>query len=334
MRTFWTLEAGGLLSRWLVCDGVEVSRRDGLLYRIARDQRGVFTLAQAERCGVPASTVRGRTSRGVYELILPGVYGVAGSDDSWSRQVIAAVISTTEPAAASHRTAAYVWGMTDRRPHEIEVITRRHQRVKRRTFVVHESKDLRSSDIVQVDRIPVTSAVRTVVDLGASARLGSVARCLDTGLRTGLFNLVEVEAFIARVARKGRTGVGVIRPLIEERKLWKGITESTLEDRFRSIVNSSAVPMPEAQIVVSLPSGEFVGRYDFGYPECLAIFELDSEGFHMDPVSFQRDREKQNSAHALGWTVYRFTYRQLRDDPDSVIAVLASVLIGCGRYGR
>jgi hypothetical protein len=153
-------------------------------------------------------------------------------------------------------------------------------------------------------------------------------------LRTGLFNLGEVEAFIARVARKGRTGVGVIRPLIEERKLWKGITESTLEDRFRSIVNSSAVPMPEAQIVVSLPSGEFVGRYDFGYPECLAIFELDSEGFHMDPVSFQRDREKQNRAHALGWTVYRFTYRLLRDDPDSVIALLASVLTGCGRYGR
>jgi len=39
-------------------------------------------------------------------------------------------------------------------------------------------------------------------------------------------------------------------------------------------------------------------------------------------------------AQVLGWTVYRFTWRQLNDDPQSVIAVLASVLTECGRYGR
>ena len=247
---------------------------------------------------------------------------------------MAAVVSATEPAAASHLTAAYLWGLTDRLPHQIEVVSRRHQRVKRVTFVVHESKDIRSSDIVHIDRIPVTSAVRTIVDLGASARLGVVARCLDAGLRSGLYSITDVEAFVRRVARKGRVGVGVIRPLIEERKLWKGITESPLEDKFRSVVGASWVPMPDAQVVVSLPSGDFVGRYDFGYPECMAIFELDSEGWHMDPVSFQRDRDKQNRAQMLGWTVYRFTWRQLTDDPESVIAVLASVLTGCGRSGR
>lgn len=309
-------------------------RRDILLLTIARDQRGVFTLAQAERCGVPASTVRGRAGRGVYELLHPGVYGVAGAGDTWRRQVMAAVVSATEPAAASHRTAAYLWGMMDRSPQQIEVVSPRHQRVKRLAFVVHESKDIRTSDIVLIDQIPVTSAVRTVVDLGASAHLGVVARCLDSGLRTGLYSLSDVEEFVRRVAKRGRVGVGVIRPLIEERKLWKGITESPLEDKFRSVVATSPLPMPDAQIVVSRPSGEFVGRYDFGYPRCMAIFELDSEGWHMDPVSFQRDREKQNMAQVLGWTVYRFTWRQLNDDPQSVIAVLASVLTECGRYGR
>ena len=270
----------------------------------------------------------------MYEFIHPGVYGVAGSEDNWRRQIMAAVISATEPAAASHLTAAYLWGMTDRSPQQIEVVSPRHQRVKRPALVVHESKDIRSSDIVNIDRIPVTSAVRTVVDLGASARFGTVARSLDYGLRTGLYSIPDVEAFVRRVAKKGRVGVGVIRPLIEERKLWKGITESPLEDKFRSVVNASSLPMPDAQIVVSLPSGEFVGRYDFGYPECLTIFELDSEGWHMDPVSFQRDRDKQNRAQMLGWTVYRFTWRQLVDDPDFVISVLASVLAGCGRSGR
>ena len=153
-------------------------------------------------------------------------------------------------------------------------------------------------------------------------------------MRTGLYSIPDVEAFVRRVANRGRSGVGVIRLLIEEREFWKGITESPLEDKFRSVVATSPFPMPDAQIIVSRPSGEFVGRYDFGYPRCMAIFELDSEGWHMDPVSFQRDRDKQNMAQMLGWTVYRFTWRQLADDPQSVIAVLASVLTECGRDGR
>jgi very-short-patch-repair endonuclease len=47
--------------------------------------------------------------------------------------------------------------------------------------------------------------------------------------------------------------------------------------------------------------------------------------FHIDPASFQRDREKQNRVQLLGWTVYRFTWRQLVDQPEAVIRILASI---------
>ena len=39
----------------------------------------------------------------------------------------------------------------------------------------------------------------------------------------------------------------------------------------------------------------------------------------------QRDREKQNRAHALGWTVYRFTWHQLVNDPQSVLDIIAAI---------
>jgi hypothetical protein len=301
-----------------------MSDRETLLAALARDQFGLFTMAQARACGIPSSTVFDRTRSGAYENVHPGIYGVAGGAESWLRDVMAGVLSTAEPVAASHRTAAFLWGMTDRLPAEIEVVTRRHQRTPRRGLTIHESLDLRASDIVRIDSIPVTSAPRTVVDLGASARVGAVARCLDTGLRKNLFRLLDVELFVARVGRSGRTGVGTIRPLLDERRAWQGITDSDLEDMFRRIVERSPVAIPDAQHVVIEPDGTFVGRFDFAFPETQSLFELDSEGWHMDPVSFQRDREKQNRAHALGWTVYRFTYRQLRDAPDAVVAILAS----------
>jgi hypothetical protein len=176
-----------------------------------------------------------------------------------------------------------------------------------------------------VDGIPTTAAVRTIVDLGASVPPWLVERCLDTGLRKKLFDIWEVQRFIMRVARKGRNGIGTIRPLVEERLTWEGITESDLEDLLRRVVASTPYPMPETQLVLSEADGSFVGRFDFAYPTRLSLIETDSEGYHMDPVSFQRDREKQNRAHALGWTVYRVTWRQLVDDPDSVRALISAI---------
>jgi len=298
---------------------------DRLLRAMAETQYGVFTRQQAIAAGVSSRSIDDRNSSGVYERLLPGVFCIAGTPDQWHRSVIAAVFAATAPAAASHRTAAHLWGMTDRQPEAIEVVSRRHKRVRRHHHQIRESKDLRSSDIVDVDGIPTTAAVRTIVDLGASAPPWLVERCLDTGLRKKLFDIWEVQRFIMRVARKGRNGIGTIRPLVEERLTWKGITESDLEDLLRRIVATTPYPMPEAQFVVSEVNGESVGRFDFAYPTRVSIIETDSEEFHMDPVSFQRDREKQNRAHALGWTVYRVTWRQLIDDPDSVRAIIAAI---------
>ena len=302
-----------------------MDERERLLSSVARDQRGIFTLAQGLASGFPRTTITGRAQRGVYEAIYPGVYGLAGSEESWHRAVLAAVLSTPTPAAASHQTAAYLWGITSLRSDVIEVVTLRHRRLDRPPFTVHESKDLLETDIALIDGIPVTTAVRTVVDLGASASPRFVERCLDAGLRKKLFTAWQVRCFIARVARPGRTGVGTIRPLIEERLIWNTITESDLEDLFRAVVGPSPFPMPDPQYRVFAPAGDFVGRFDFAYPTRLSLIETDSEGWHMDPVSFQRDREKQNRAHALGWTVYRFTWRQLIDDPDSVRAIITQI---------
>ncbi len=297
---------------------------DRLVSKLASEQYGVFTRAQALAAGLKDRTIDGRVNRGVYERHFPMVYGFPGSVDTWSQRVMAAVLSVQEPVAASHLTAAHLWGMRSRLPGKIEIVAKRHRRVHRLPFTLHESKDLRSSDIATVDRIPVTSAVRTVVDLGASASPAMVGQCLDSALRRQLFTVWEVRRFIARVARPGRTGIGTIRPLIEERLTWQGLTASDLEDAFRRVIEDSPYPMPETQWVVE-DRGAFVGRFDFAYPRRFALIETDSEGFHMDPVSFQRDREKQNRAQMLGWTVYRFTWRQIVDDPQFVLDVIAAI---------
>jgi hypothetical protein len=238
---------------------------------------------------------------------------------------MAAVLSVGEPAAASHRTAAELWGMTSRRGGSIEVVTRRWDRVRRPPFAVHESGDLVETDIVLVDGIPVTTAARTVVDLGANAPKWLVASCLDTALRKRLLTVGQVYRFMGRVAKRGRRGVGVIRPMIEEREGWDGVTESELEDLFRRVLGGAALRMPEPRYELRDGDGGFVCRADFAYPDRRVLIELDSEGFHMDRETFRTDRIKQNRALSLGWQTYRFTWHDLTERRAAVVRILADI---------
>jgi very-short-patch-repair endonuclease len=314
----------GLPSAEAIWHAAVVHSRDTELLDTARKQRGMFSMSQAQAFGFARSTIQARFERGVYERIHPGVYSISGVYGGWHRDVVAAILTARPLAGASHATAAKLWNLTDRKPERIEIVTSRHLRSHRLDFVVHESKDLREIDIVDVKGIPTTSAVRTVVDLGASRPYWFVEKCIDSGLRMKLFSASEVDAFIGRVARSGRNGVGTARPIIEQRFGWATNTESELEDLFRRVVLASGFPMPEAQFVLNDDRGSFVGRFDFVYEDERVLVELDSERWHMDQGSFRRDREKQNLAHALGWTVYRFTWSQLVDHPDEVRAILAS----------
>jgi len=290
-----------------------------LLAALAARQHGVFSVGQATELGLDPSTIRKRVGRGVYSRLHRGVYSIGGSPASWRRDIVGLVMSVPGLAAASHKTAAYMWDMSSIEPRHAEIVTIRHERIVRRHPQVHESVDLEQRDVVVIDGIPTTTPVRTIVDLGATASTRYVEHCLDTALRLHMFDLEGVERLITRVARSGRNGIGTIRPLVEERLGWSSLTESPLEDLFRRLVSKSSLPMPVEQFEVFDRLGHKVCRVDFSYPSRMIVIELDSERWHMDAATFQLDRRKQNELQALGWMVFRFTWRQLQDDPAHVL---------------
>lgn len=302
-----------------------MSTLDRTLGEIAAKQHGVFSLAQARAAGIPQSTLDKRVARGALTRVQSAVFAFPGVAATWQRDASALVLSVPRLAAASHKTAAFIWGLSSIEPERVEIVTVRHQRIQRRNPQIHESVDLEPRDVLIRDGIPTTTPVRTVVDVGATASPRYVEHCLDTGLRVGLFRLDDVAGFIKRVAKSGRNGIGTIRPLVDGRARWHTITESALEDLFLRLVADSELPNPVSQYRV-VEDSRVVCRADFAYPEHNILIELDSEQYHMDRLTFQRDRAKQNLAHALGWTVYRFTWRQLKDEPAAVLQVLATAL--------
>lgn len=70
---------------------------------------------------------------------------------------------------------------------------------------------------------------------------------------------------------------------------------------------------------------------DAWWPGTLVIVELDSARFHRSPAAFERDREKGNELVVAGYTLLRFTWRQLVDEPAWVARTLRTALAGPGR---
>lgn len=295
------------------------------LAHLAAGQHGVFTYAEAVSLGMSDRTLSCRVAAGRYVRLLPGVYAIAGSTDTLRRRLVTAVKSLPQLGAVSHRVAAELWGLTNRGISRIEVVTTRWDRSHRHDFIVHESLDLAPADIAMIDGIPVTSAVRTIVDLGAVSRW-AVEEALEQGIRLRLYTLTEVEAFVKRVGRRGRRGVGVIRPLIEARRRWDTPTDSALEDRFRKLLASAGLPDPLPQHSVRDPHGRFICRSDFAYPAANVLIELDGEAYHMDRLTFRRDRAKQNAAALLGWSILRYTWWDVVQAPERVVTEVRSAL--------
>lgn len=234
------------------------------------------------------------------------------------------VLAAGPKALASHETAARLWGMTSRVPPQIEVVMPRWERAFR-DFVVHESLDLNPEDGTKLRAIPLTTPQRTVVDLGA-VRPWLVEAALGNALRLGLCSIAEVEAFVARVGRRGRRGVGVIRPLLAMRRGWNAATESVLEDRFCEVILEGGLPMPVAQYTVHDADGGFVCRADFAYPEQRLLIELDGAAYHSHALAFQSDRTKQNRSSLLGWRTLRYTWQDVVERPYLIIAQIREAL--------
>lgn len=61
-------------------------------------------------------------------------------------------------------------------------------------------------------------------------------------------------------------------------------------------------------------------KIDVGFPTARVAVEVDGWAFHSDAKAFQIDRQRQNAIALAGWQVLRFTWLDLTEQPQRVIA--------------
>ncbi len=71
-----------------------------------------------------------------------------------------------------------------------------------------------------------------------------------------------------------------------------------------------------------------IGGYkvDVAFPKQKVAIEVDGWAFHSDPEAFAKDRKRQNNIALLGWKVLRFTWLDLTEYPQRVIAEIKDAI--------
>src|SRR5918995_5119534 len=90
------------------------------------------------------------------------------------------------------------------------------------------------------------------------------------------------------------------------------LTRSELERLFICLCRLRRLPQPEVNVRI----GPF--EVDFLWRSSSVIVETDGYRHHGNRAAFESDRAKDAELQRLGYQVLRFTYRQIREEPDAV----------------
>jgi predicted transcriptional regulator of viral defense system len=166
------------------------------LAEMAREQHGVISLQQLRQLGYPEGTIKEMIETGRLLPLFRGIYGVGHEAIQRHGQCLAAAISCEEGALLSHRSAAWLWGLTERFviPIEVTAATPRRTREKIR---VHSAKALIECDRTTFEGIPVTAIPRTLLDF-AVVDPHFLGGAIANAYRLALLDLIAIDALIAR----------------------------------------------------------------------------------------------------------------------------------------
>ncbi len=262
--------------------------------------------------GVPPDAIDRRIKRGHVAVIWPGVYRLAGSPLNHHDRHVAATLACGPRSVLSSFNTAVEWAIVQspREDSPIHVIVPKTGHRRPRGITTHRA-DLTRQEVRRKGRLLLTGPARTLQDL-AAGHPDLLERAINEAFALNLLKPDELEAV------SGRRGARHLRRTLDARA--DGFDRSKAERILLRLILRAGFPRPERNVQL--------GRYqaDFLWSEPRLVVEIDGYAGHSGPQAFARDRRKDRELTIQGYTVIRFTWPDLRDRPERVIADLARLL--------
>jgi hypothetical protein len=287
------------------------------LAELAERQYGVVSIRQLERkLGYSRKAVQRDVASGRLHDLHRGVYAVGHRLVPDLGRCLAAVLACGPDALLSHRSAAWLWGISRYGPAPLHV-TSPLPRKPRPPIRLHHSRILAPEDRALEDGIPVTAVPRTLLDCAGESPFSQLQRMLERSEELKLFDLAPVEALLER--SRGHAGWGRLRRAIAVCAPVP-FTRSEFERRFFEAVMEDGLPRPLTNFV------EAGFELDVYWPERRFAVELDTYATHGTNAAFERDRLRDEDLMLAGIEMIRVTDVRFYREPKAALNRVATLL--------
>ena len=288
---------------------------------------GVMTTAELAASGVSRGQLRRLVRRGAWLRLAHGVFAptervaAEAGDRAGEHAVrVAAALAVSGPGAvASHHSAALVHALEllGRKLSETVALTRPPGISGCRSggpgIRLHIAA-LPAGHVVTRRGLPVTSVVRTVVDLARASSFQAGVVAADSALRSRQVSAADLELCVAACAHW--PGIQNARRVA---LFADGRAESVLESISRVAFHDRGLPPPDLQAWVG-DEDEVIGRADFLWRAYRTVGEADGAVKYADPARAMAQLERDARLRAAGFEVVHFTWWEITRAPDHVVA--------------
>jgi very-short-patch-repair endonuclease len=268
--------------------------------------------------GVTRDQVDLRVAAGRLHEVHRGVYLVGHEIPPPCAHETAAILACRGNATLSHESSTALWNLTPYpAPDPVQVTVPPERRLDRLKLAVHRAT-LDPDDIRRRNGLPLTSPPRAILELAGSLEHDALETLIAEAHYRRLATDVELRDQIAR--NPGKRGVRRLREVLD---LPGG------PRRTRSPAERQLLALLRREHVAGYEMNARVHGYevDLLWPEAKLVVEVDGYDAHSGRIAFERDRLKASTLTAHGLVVMRVTGRQIRRDPDGVVARILRALV-------
>lgn len=288
---------------------------------IASTQFGAVSLKQLSDINVGANVRRWWIEQGMISRLGPRSFAIVGSDPTWRQAAWAAGADVAGQGFIAGRTAARLNGLDGFDADGVELLTLRANRNLRSPHTLRStSLPLSMEDTITVEGIRCLKAERMILDaplFGFSQE--EIENAIDSAIR---LKKVSEQRLRAKVISRHRQGIKNGRVLLDALVDTGG--ESRLERWFLALVRRAGLPRPQLQKVWR-DTQRTVARVDAMFDDGLVV-EIAGHATHSSRQQRQHDEQRRTELILLGLRVITFTYEDIRDRPEWVVARLWEAL--------
>lgn len=285
------------------------------LEQVAISNGGLVTIQQAAEVGVDRRRLADLARLGQLARLARGVYAV-GTKLADPRPIV-----TSARGTLSHHSAAAWWGVELPKAPSVVHLTVPRNRGQRHDAVrgvrLHR-RDLPHYDVTAIRGTPISTPLRTAIDIARCDSLENGVAIVDAFLRARLITAYEFEQAAAASAGPGRARLIRVAELIDDK------SGSVLESLTRVLLWRNGLMPPTTQHWITVEN--WTGRVDFAWPGKRAVLETDGFAFHASRENFEADRRRWSALSRGGWSLGVVTWRDVTAEPAYVVGLVRDLL--------